>query len=245
MELDTERGEGKVLAEDDTTDAAAASAARFWQGPGILSKLKVRNALAAAAATATPIETALLLNVPKRWPSRRSSRCERRSCYWSRASPSPSPSLRRNSRQHSPSIADTPQKSPAPRWVLYERPAWTAKYFGVQETFKSTTTAIKTQSMPPRIVTKAEATNEHVRQPGTTFLTQKRREMLKRMRPISLDTYTSSSISPTAMPSPKRAHSPSNRAKATISSFEDIEVTPQELNAAGKDFKRLCVEILD
>ncbi|XP_033235587.1 uncharacterized protein [Drosophila pseudoobscura] len=191
------------------------------------------------------LEDTHILNVPKRWPSRRSSRCERRSCYWSRASTSPSPSLRRSSRQHSPSIADTPQKSPAPRWVLYERPAWTAKYFGVQETFKSTTTAIKTQSMPPRIVTKAEATNEHVRQLGTTFLTQKRREMLKRMSPISLDTYTSSSISPTAIPSPKRAHSPGNRAKATISSFEDIEVTPQELNAAGKDFKRLCVEILD
>ncbi|BFF99000.1 pneumococcal serine-rich repeat protein [Drosophila madeirensis] len=120
-----------------------------------------------------------------------------------------------------------------------------AKYFGVQEAFNSTTTVMKTQSMPPLIVTKVEATNEHVRQPGTPALTQKRREMLKRTRPISLDTYTNGSISPTAMPSPKRAHSPSNRAKATISSFEDIEVTPQELNAAGKDFKRLCVEILD
>ncbi|XP_017157083.1 pneumococcal serine-rich repeat protein isoform X17 [Drosophila miranda] len=120
-----------------------------------------------------------------------------------------------------------------------------AKYFGVEETFKSITTVIKTQSMPTRTVTKVEATNEHVRQPGTTSLTQKRREMLKRTRPMSLETYTSGSISPTAMPSPKRAHSPSNRAKASISSFEDIEVTPQELNAAGKDFKRLCGEILD
>ncbi|XP_022212271.2 pneumococcal serine-rich repeat protein-like isoform X8 [Drosophila obscura] len=120
-----------------------------------------------------------------------------------------------------------------------------AKYFGVQETFNSTTTVFKTQSMPPLIVTQVEATNEHVRQPVPTSLTQKRREMLKRTRPISLDTYTSGSISPTAMPSPKRAHSPSNRAKASISSFEDIVVTPQELNAAGKDFKRLCVEILD
>ncbi|EDW33181.1 GL24661 [Drosophila persimilis] len=120
-----------------------------------------------------------------------------------------------------------------------------AKYFGVEETFKSITTVIKTPSMPTRIVTKVEATNEHVRQPGTTLLTQKRREMLKRTRPISLEAYSSGTISPTAMPSPKRAHSPSNRSKAIISSFEDIEVTSQELNAAGKDFKRLCVEILD
>ncbi|XP_033241117.1 uncharacterized protein Svil isoform X10 [Drosophila pseudoobscura] len=120
-----------------------------------------------------------------------------------------------------------------------------AKYFGVEETFKSITTVIKTPSMPTRIVTKVEATNEHVRQPGTTLLTQKRREMLKRTRPISLEAYSSGTISPTAMPSPKRAHSPSNRAKAIISNFEDIEVTSQELNAAGKDFKRLCVEILD
>lgn len=47
------------------------------------------------------------------------------------------------------------------------------------------------------------------------------------------------------MPSPKRAHSPVvGRRKIAIDSFEDIEVTQDELHAAGQDFKRLCGEIL-
>jgi len=82
-----------------------------------------------------------------------------------------------------------------------------------------------------------------VRLPITTVVS-KRRELLKRTRPLSMDHYSSGCTSPTAMPSPKRAHSPINRRKATISSIEDIEVTPDELRAAGKDFKLLYGELL-
>ncbi|XP_020814398.1 mucin-12-like isoform X5 [Drosophila serrata] len=138
-----------------------------------------------------------------------------------------------------------------------------AKYFGVKrkdkdseddienETYNSTT-LLKTQSLPPTQShshhNQVEATNALVRLPITITVpsaTAKRREMLKRSRPASMDHYTNGCISPTsAMPSPKRAHSPNNRLKATISNFEDIVVTPDELQAAGKDFKRLCGEIL-
>ncbi|XP_017022806.1 streptococcal hemagglutinin isoform X3 [Drosophila kikkawai] len=129
-----------------------------------------------------------------------------------------------------------------------------AKYFGVKNKDKenesySSTTLLKTQSLPSQGLSQVEATNAHVRLPITITVpaatTAKRREMLKRTRPASMDHYTSGCISPTsAMPSPKRAHSPNNRLKAAISSFEDIVVTPDELLAAGKDFKRLCGEIL-
>ncbi|XP_017108307.2 pneumococcal serine-rich repeat protein isoform X12 [Drosophila bipectinata] len=119
-----------------------------------------------------------------------------------------------------------------------------AKYFGVKETF-NTTTVLKTQSLPPKTSERqpiqVEATNVHVRFPSTP----KRRELLKRTRPVSMDHYASGSVSPTAMPSAKRAHSPVvGRRKIAIDSFEDIEVTQDELHAAGKDFKRLCGEIL-
>ncbi|XP_036670790.2 streptococcal hemagglutinin isoform X14 [Drosophila suzukii] len=117
-----------------------------------------------------------------------------------------------------------------------------AKYFGVKESFNSTTTLLKTQSLPPT-TNQVEATNSHVRLPVTTVVS-KRRELLKRTRPLSMDHYSSGCTSPTAMPSPKRAHSPINRRKATISSIEDIEVTPDELRAAGKDFKLLYGELL-
>ncbi|XP_037720964.1 probable basic-leucine zipper transcription factor N isoform X14 [Drosophila subpulchrella] len=117
-----------------------------------------------------------------------------------------------------------------------------AKYFGVKESFNSTTTLLKTQSLPPT-TNQVEATNSHVRLPTTTVVS-KRRELLKRTRPLSMDHYSSGCTSPTAMPSPKRAHSPINRRKATISSIEDIEVTPDELRAAGKDFKLLYGELL-
>ncbi|XP_016964907.1 spindle pole body component 97 isoform X17 [Drosophila biarmipes] len=117
-----------------------------------------------------------------------------------------------------------------------------AKYFGVKESYSSTTTLLKTQSLPPT-TNQVEATNAHVRVP-TTSVVSKRRELLKRTRPLSMDHYTSGCTSPTAMPSPKRAHSPVNRRKATISSIEDIEVTPDELRAAGKDFKLLYGELL-
>nr|XP_016933324.1 serine/arginine repetitive matrix protein 2 isoform X17 [Drosophila suzukii] len=117
-----------------------------------------------------------------------------------------------------------------------------AKYFGVKESFNSTTTLLKTQSLAPT-TNQVEATNSHVRLPITTVVS-KRRELLKRTRPLSMDHYSSGCTSPTAMPSPKRAHSPINRRKATISSIEDIEVTPDELRAAGKDFKLLYGELL-
>nr|XP_044250542.1 serine-rich adhesin for platelets isoform X3 [Drosophila takahashii] len=116
-----------------------------------------------------------------------------------------------------------------------------AKYFGVKESFNSTTTLMKTQSLPSQQV---EATNAHVRIPPITTVVSKRRELLKRTRPLSMDHYSSGCTSPTAMPSPKRAHSPVNRRKATISSYEDIEVTPDELRAAGKEFKLLYGELL-
>ncbi|XP_017070774.1 uncharacterized protein LOC108107685 isoform X10 [Drosophila eugracilis] len=116
-----------------------------------------------------------------------------------------------------------------------------AKYFGVKESFNTTTTLLKTKSLPPSQV---EATNAHVRLPANTTVVSKRREMLKRTRPLSMDHYSSGCTSPTAMPSPKRAHSPINRRKAAISSYEDIEVTPDELLAAGKDFKLLYGELL-
>uniref|UniRef100_A0A6P4G0D9 LOW QUALITY PROTEIN: uncharacterized protein LOC108052880 n=1 Tax=Drosophila rhopaloa TaxID=1041015 RepID=A0A6P4G0D9_DRORH len=117
-----------------------------------------------------------------------------------------------------------------------------AKYFGVKESFNTTTTLLKTQSLPPN--NQVEATNAHVRLPPITTVVSKRRELLKRTRPLSMDHYSSGCTSPTAMPSPKRAHSPINRRKASISSFEDIEVTPDELHAAGKNFKLLYGELL-
>lgn len=101
-----------------------------------------------------------------------------------------------------------------------------AKYFGVKESCNSTTTLHKTQSLPPSQV---EATNAHVKLPQITTVVSKRRELLKRTRPLSMDHYSSGCTSPTAMPSPKRAHSPVGRRKAAISSIEDIEVTPDEL----------------
>ncbi|XP_041564019.1 uncharacterized protein LOC108145646 isoform X11 [Drosophila elegans] len=117
-----------------------------------------------------------------------------------------------------------------------------AKYFGVKECFNTTTTLLKTQSLPP--TNQVEATNAHVRLPQITTVVSKRRELLKRTRPLSMDHYSSGCTSPTAMPSPKRAHSPVNRRKASISSFEDIEITPDELHAAGKNFKLLYGELL-
>ncbi|KPU77562.1 uncharacterized protein Dana_GF24919, isoform F [Drosophila ananassae] len=124
-----------------------------------------------------------------------------------------------------------------------------AKYFGVKESFNTTTTLLKTQSLPPKASDKqtiqVEATNVHVRFPSAAPTTAKRRELLKRTRPVSMDQYASGCVSPTAMPSPKRAHSPVvGRRKVAIDSFEDIEVTQDELHAAGQDFKRLCGEIL-
>ncbi|KMY97103.1 serine-rich adhesin for platelets isoform X9 [Drosophila simulans] len=116
-----------------------------------------------------------------------------------------------------------------------------AKYFGVKETCNSTTTLHKTQSLPPSQV---EATNAHVKLPQITTVVSKRRELLKRTRPLSMDHYSSGCTSPTAMPSPKRAHSPVGRRKAAISSIEDIEVTPDELRAAGRNFKLLYGELL-
>ncbi|KRK01534.1 pneumococcal serine-rich repeat protein isoform X12 [Drosophila yakuba] len=115
-----------------------------------------------------------------------------------------------------------------------------AKYFGVKEC-SSTTTLQKTQSLPPSQV---EATNAHVKLPQITTVVSKRRELLKRTRPLSMDHYSSGCTSPTAMPSPKRAHSPAGRRKAAISSIEDIEVTPDELRAAGRNFKLLYGELL-
>ncbi|XP_023032946.1 mucin-4 isoform X4 [Drosophila willistoni] len=147
-----------------------------------------------------------------------------------------------------------------------------AKYFGCKDSFKNTT-VLKTESMPlPSTLAtptpqeqqqqqqqqqqqnpQAEATNEYVRLP--TVSVGKRRELLKRTRPMSFESsiYTPTngagniicgggSFSPTAMPSPKRAHSPGNRIKAMISCYDDIIVTPAELNAAGKEFHRLCEE---
>ncbi|XP_033161697.1 serine-rich adhesin for platelets isoform X6 [Drosophila mauritiana] len=116
-----------------------------------------------------------------------------------------------------------------------------AKYFGVKETCNSTTILHKTQSLPPSQV---EATNAHVKLPQITTVVSKRRELLKRTRPLSMDHYSSGCTSPTAMPSPKRAHSPVGRRKAAISSIEDIEVTPDELRAAGRNFKLLYGELL-
>nr|NP_001261328.1 supervillin, isoform U [Drosophila melanogaster]AGB94023.1 supervillin, isoform U [Drosophila melanogaster] len=116
-----------------------------------------------------------------------------------------------------------------------------AKYFGVKESCNSTTTVHKTQSLPPSQV---EATNAHVKLPQITTVVSKRRELLKRTRPLSMDHYSSGCTSPTAMPSPKRAHSPVGRRKAAISSIEDIEVTPDELRAAGRNFKLLYGELL-
>ncbi|XP_032575553.1 serine-rich adhesin for platelets isoform X9 [Drosophila sechellia] len=116
-----------------------------------------------------------------------------------------------------------------------------AKYFGVKETCNSTTTLHKTQSLPPSQV---EAKNAHVKLPQITTVVSKRRELLKRTRPLSMDHYSSGCTSPTAMPSPKRAHSPVCRRKAAISTIEDIEVTPDELRAAGRNFKLLYGELL-
>ncbi|XP_026832698.1 mucin-12 isoform X2 [Drosophila erecta] len=116
-----------------------------------------------------------------------------------------------------------------------------AKYFGVKESGNSTTTLQKTQSLPPSQV---EATNAHVKLPQITTVVSKRRELLKRTRPLSMDHYSSGCTSPTAMPSPKRAHSPVGRRKVAISSIEDIEVTPDELRSAGRNFKLLYGELL-
>ncbi|XP_062129132.1 ras-interacting protein RIP3 isoform X13 [Drosophila sulfurigaster albostrigata] len=143
-----------------------------------------------------------------------------------------------------------------------------AKYFGLNESYSSTTTLLKKTSstVPPTpTATPSEALNAHVRLPQTVAngsglnqsvsLVQKRREMLKRTRAMSLETTgscaSSGSLSPTSMPSPKRALSPSRRSTTTtsnnklnIASFEDIVITADELHAAGHEFKRLCGEIL-
>ncbi|XP_034108245.1 serine/arginine repetitive matrix protein 2 isoform X5 [Drosophila albomicans] len=139
-----------------------------------------------------------------------------------------------------------------------------AKYFGLKESYSSTTTLLKKTSSTPTS-TPSEALNAHVRLPQTVAngsglnqsvsLVQKRREMLKRTRAMSLETTgscaSSGSLSPTSMPSPKRALSPSRRSTTTtsnnklnIASFEDIVITADELHAAGHEFKRLCGEIL-
>ncbi|XP_030386005.1 uncharacterized protein LOC115632871 isoform X8 [Scaptodrosophila lebanonensis] len=150
-----------------------------------------------------------------------------------------------------------------------------AKYFGLKETFETTTTCVplaKTQSAPPQPQSlPSEARNAHVRLPAngeTNNLVQKRRELLKRTRTMTLEISGLSAgpcpSSPTSMPSAKRAHSPAAKTtmrKTLISCFEDIvitqedlhkvghefrqlDVTPKELYTAGQDFKRLFGEIL-
>ncbi|XP_043865565.1 serine-rich adhesin for platelets isoform X7 [Drosophila mojavensis] len=83
---------------------------------------------------------------------------------------------------------------------------------------------------------------------SNTSMVQRRREMLKRTRAMSMETSMcdGGSISPTAVPSAKRAHSPAHGCGGLnrIASFEDIVVTQDELHAAGHEFKRLCGEIL-
>ncbi|XP_030238179.1 putative uncharacterized protein DDB_G0277255 isoform X16 [Drosophila navojoa] len=83
---------------------------------------------------------------------------------------------------------------------------------------------------------------------SNTSMVQRRREMLKRTRAMSMETSMcdGGSISPTAVPSAKRAHSPAHSGVGLnrIASFEDIVVTQDELHAAGHEFKRLCGEIL-
>ncbi|KAM8710337.1 hypothetical protein ACLKA7_017035 [Drosophila subpalustris] len=124
-----------------------------------------------------------------------------------------------------------------------------AKYFGLNESYNTTTTT--TLHKTP------EAHNEHVRLPAqlatngsSVSLVQKRRELLKRTRAMSLETTGSGSgsgsVSVASTSSLKRAHSPvcGNRGKLCVASFEDIVVTPDELHAAGSEFKRLCGEIL-
>ncbi|XP_032597000.1 putative mediator of RNA polymerase II transcription subunit 26 [Drosophila grimshawi] len=151
-----------------------------------------------------------------------------------------------------------------------------AKYFGPTENFNSTTTVHKTRSMPTTTTNNnhkpQEALNEHVRLPATAAaaaaphsscnntsgnfglgisIVQRRRELLKRTRAMSLEvSATDGCISPTATPSPKRAHSPgalrlrTKLRSSSIASFEDIVITPDELHAASQEFKRLCGEIL-
>ncbi|XP_070064609.1 uncharacterized protein Svil isoform X13 [Drosophila virilis] len=134
-----------------------------------------------------------------------------------------------------------------------------AKYFGLDESYNSTTTLLKTRSMPTKTQQPQEALNEYVRLPqlqggAANFglgisIVQRRRELLKRTRAMSFETSACSGcVSPTAMPSPKRAHSPvggnPSRGGLNIASYEDIVITADELHAAGQEFRRLCGEIL-
>ncbi|XP_030568410.1 uncharacterized protein LOC115768082 isoform X2 [Drosophila novamexicana] len=134
-----------------------------------------------------------------------------------------------------------------------------AKYFGLDESYNSTTTLLKTRSMPTKMQQPQEALNEHVRLPHLqgaaanfglgTSIVQRRRELLKRTRAMSFETSACNGcVSPTAMPSPKRAHSPvggnPSRGGLNIASYEDIVITADELHAAGQEFRRLCGEIL-
>ncbi|XP_064539444.1 putative uncharacterized protein DDB_G0277255 isoform X13 [Drosophila montana] len=125
-----------------------------------------------------------------------------------------------------------------------------AKYFGLDESYNSTTTLLKTRSMPAKTQQQQpqEALNEHVRLPhplqGFGFglgIVQRRRELLKRTRAMSFE--TSGCVSPTAMPSPKRGNGNLSRG-GSIASYEDIVITADELHAAGQEFRRLCGEIL-
>ncbi|ALC42954.1 CG42669, partial [Drosophila busckii] len=122
-----------------------------------------------------------------------------------------------------------------------------AKYFGLNESFNSTTTLLKTRTTTSR---PQEALNEHVRLPlkqsnhkhlnGLTCLgagpslVQKRREYLKRAR------SSSGAIEITACS--KRSHSPNGvYLGLDVASYEEILITPDELHTA----ERLCGEILD